>query len=203
MNEILPNRIGKFGLQLAEDKTRLIKFGRFAQQDSKPNKPETFDFLGFTHYCSTSKDGKFRVKRKTARKKFKTKIKEFNIWLKENRMLKLKDECDFDYTQPLKDIKLMDETRGLISMICLNYWCENEEQKNNFIKHLNENEIRHQEELRKKYNIDDIFYKKENSMRNEITGNIDTNILPVQAEKENILKKIWNCIMKIFHIKNK
>lgn len=91
MNEILPNRLGKFGLQLAEDKTRLIKFGRFAQQDSKPNKPETFDFLGFTHYCSTSKDGRFRVKRKTSRKKFKSKIKEFNIWLKENRKLKLKE----------------------------------------------------------------------------------------------------------------
>lgn len=91
MNEILPNRLGKFGLQLAEDKTRLIKFGRFAEQDSKPNKPETFDFLGFTHYCSTSRDGRFRVKRKTSRKKFKSKIKEFNIWLKENKKLKLKE----------------------------------------------------------------------------------------------------------------
>lgn len=74
-NEILPQRLGKFGLQLAEDKTRLIKFGRFAEEDSKPNKPETFDFLGFTHYCSTSKDGRFRVKRKTSRKKFKSKNK--------------------------------------------------------------------------------------------------------------------------------
>ena len=126
---------------------------------------------------------------------------KFIQFLKENALQNY--ECDFDYTKPLKDIKLMDETRGLISVICLNYWFENEEQKNNFIKHLNENEIRHQEELRKKYNIDDIFYKKENAMKNEITGNIDTNILPVQAEKENILKKIWNCIMKIFHIKNK
>ena len=38
-------------------------------------------------------------------------------------------------------------------MICLNYWCETEEQKNNFIKHLNENEIRYQEELKEKYNL--------------------------------------------------
>ena len=126
---------------------------------------------------------------------------KFIQFLKENALQNY--ECDFDYTKPLKDIKLMDESRGLISMICLNYWCENEEQKNNFIKHLNENEIRHQEELRKKYNIDDIFYKKENAMKNEITGNIDTNILPVQAEKENILKKVWNSIMRIIRVKNK
>ena len=90
-SEILPKRLKKFGLQLAEDKTRLIKFGRFAKQDSLPNKPDTFDFLGFTHYCSTSNDGKFRVKRKTSRKKFKSKIKEFNIWLKENKELKIKE----------------------------------------------------------------------------------------------------------------
>lgn len=121
---------------------------------------------------------------------------KFIQFLKENALQNY--ECDFDYTKPLKDIKLMDETRGLISMICLNCWCENEEQKNNFIKHLNENEIRHQEELRKKYNIDDIFYKKENAMKNEITGNIDTNILPVQSEKDNVFKKVWKFIMKIF-----
>lgn len=126
---------------------------------------------------------------------------KFIQFLKENALQNY--NCDFDYTKPLKDLKLMDETRGLISMICLNYWCEREEQKHDFIKHLNENEIRHQEELRKKYNIDDIFYKKEDVMKNEITGNIDTNILPVQVEKENIFKKVWNCIMRIFHIKNK
>lgn len=90
-SEILPQRLGKFGLQLAEDKTRLIKFGRFAEQNSKPNKPETFDFLGFTHYCSTSRGGRFRVKRKTARKKFNLKIKEFKMWLKENNRLKPKE----------------------------------------------------------------------------------------------------------------
>ena len=90
-NEILPQRLRKFGLELAEYKTRLIKFGRFAEQDIKSNKPKTFDFLGFTHYCSTSKDGRFRIKRKTSRKKFKSKVKEFNIWLKENKQLKPKE----------------------------------------------------------------------------------------------------------------
>ena len=42
-------------------------------------------------------------------------------------------ECKFDYTRPLKELNLKNETRGLIAMICLNYWCETEDQKNNFI----------------------------------------------------------------------
>jgi hypothetical protein len=54
-------------------------------------KPETFDFLGFTHYCSKSKTGKFRVKRKTAMKKLRLKLKEMNVWLRSNRHLRLKD----------------------------------------------------------------------------------------------------------------
>ena len=66
------------GLEFAEDKTRLIEFGRFASENCKKNgknKPETLDFLGFTHYCSKSQDGKgFCVKRKASKKKFKQKI---------------------------------------------------------------------------------------------------------------------------------
>ena len=72
-----------------------MNFGRFAEENSKRNgngKPETFDFLGFTHYCSKSnKTGKFRVKRKTARKKMKQKIKEFSTWAKENRNKKISE----------------------------------------------------------------------------------------------------------------
>ncbi len=48
-------------------------------------------FLGFTHYCSHNKNGKFRVKRKTARKKFKAKVKEYKMWIKQNRNIKVKD----------------------------------------------------------------------------------------------------------------
>lgn len=88
--ELLPNRLKKFNLELAEDKTRLIEFGKFAQENSKNGKPETFDFLGFTHYCSKAKDGRFRVKRKTSRKKKSMKIKEYKIWIKENRNKELK-----------------------------------------------------------------------------------------------------------------
>jgi hypothetical protein len=73
----------------------MVEFGRFAEQDRRgrgENKPETFDFLGFTHYCSKShKTGRFRVKRKTARKKYQMKLKEMNQWIKRNRHLRLRD----------------------------------------------------------------------------------------------------------------
>lgn len=63
-------------------------FGRFAEENSKKegkNRAETFDFLGFTHYCGKSRNGKFRVKRKTSKKKFRAKVKEFNQWIKAER----------------------------------------------------------------------------------------------------------------------
>ena len=62
-------RLAKFGLELHAEKTRLIEFGRFAARDRKrrgEGKPDTFTFLGFTHYCGTSrKSGVFMVWRKT------------------------------------------------------------------------------------------------------------------------------------------
>ena len=75
------------GLELAEEKTRIIYFGRCAMRNNKSNKPETFDFLGITHYCSTSSKGKFRVKRKTSRKKFNKKLIEFDDWCRNNRTM--------------------------------------------------------------------------------------------------------------------
>ncbi len=84
--EQLKQRLKRLGLEFAEDKTRLIEFGKYASKNCKINmKPETFDFLGFTHYCSNSKTGKFRIKRKTSKKKFKQKIQAFKTWIKENR----------------------------------------------------------------------------------------------------------------------
>lgn len=98
--ELLPNRLKSGGLELAEDKTRMIAFGRFAITNCKNGKSKTFDFLGFTHYCSTSKNGKFRVKRKTSSKRFRKKLSEFNVWCKENRNLKL-DEIMITFKKKL------------------------------------------------------------------------------------------------------
>jgi len=79
-------RLSEFGLTLHPKKTRLIEFGRYAQQnrDKKgKGKPETFDFLGFTHISSKNKNGKFFLRRKTIRKRFQKKYKEIKIELKE------------------------------------------------------------------------------------------------------------------------
>lgn len=87
----LVKRLGKFGLEVEPTKTRVVKFGRFAVQNAKAKgeRPETFDFLGFTHYCGTRRDGTgFRMKRKTARKKFTAKVKAFKEWLKKARPMK-------------------------------------------------------------------------------------------------------------------
>jgi retron-type reverse transcriptase len=90
----LGERLGKFGLEVEPTKTRVMEFGRFAVQHAKRRKakPETFDFLGLTHYCGTTRDGKgFRMKRVTARKKFTAKLKAFKEWLKKARTSKTKD----------------------------------------------------------------------------------------------------------------
>jgi len=87
-------RFALFGLELEMEKTRLIEFGRFAEENRKAHrqrKPETFDFLGFTHYCSKSRQGKFRVKRRTTRKKLNMKLIALNKWIKANRHSPLKE----------------------------------------------------------------------------------------------------------------
>lgn len=86
---LLEERLEKFGLELAKDKSKIIKFGRYAEADVKKDnksKPKTFDFLGFTHYCSRSKDGKrFRVKRLTSKKKRSLSCKKIKEWIILNR----------------------------------------------------------------------------------------------------------------------
>lgn len=81
----LRERLAKFGLELHPEKTRLIRFGRFAAQNRKEQgarKPETFNFLGFTHICGTTRSGKFTVLRQTMRKKWQAKLKEIYIELR-------------------------------------------------------------------------------------------------------------------------
>ena len=81
----LRERLGKFNLELHDDKTRLIEFGRFAAQNRKRNgkgKPETFDFLGFTHVCGRTRKGKFIVHRHTVRKRMRAKLLELKSELR-------------------------------------------------------------------------------------------------------------------------
>lgn len=89
--ELLKRRMNNFGLELEESKSRLIEFGRFAQErcQKRGEKPGTFTFLGFTHYCSKSRNGKFRVRRKTSKKKFAKKCKEVHRLIADMRTLPL------------------------------------------------------------------------------------------------------------------
>ena len=84
----LRGRLAKFGLELHPDKTRLIEFGRRAARDRAVRglgKPETFDFLGFTHICAKSRSGRFWVKRITISKRMRAKLREVYDQLKRRR----------------------------------------------------------------------------------------------------------------------
>jgi group II intron reverse transcriptase/maturase len=81
----LRRRFERFGLQLHPDKTRLIEFGRYAAErraERGLGKPETFDFLGFTHYCGTTRKGTFTIKRKSVAKRMRAKLQEIKQQLR-------------------------------------------------------------------------------------------------------------------------
>ena len=83
----LRERFAKFSLELHPTKTRLIEFGRFAAASRRrrgQGKPETFQFLGFTHICSTTRTGKFVVLRQTMRTRLQAKLTEVKQWLREH-----------------------------------------------------------------------------------------------------------------------
>jgi group II intron reverse transcriptase/maturase len=77
-------RLAKFGLEIAEDKSKVIRFGRFAKQNSADGKTETFDFLGFTHINGKTRTGKYRVVHRTSRKKLSAKKLAVKEWLRTN-----------------------------------------------------------------------------------------------------------------------
>jgi len=87
MEQALRERFTQFELELHPEKTRVIRFGRYERENAKRQnrRAHTFDFLGFTHFCGTSRRGKFIVGRRTSRKKFRKKCKELNAWLKRVR----------------------------------------------------------------------------------------------------------------------
>jgi len=90
----LRDRLAKFGLELAAEKTRLIRFGRFAAQQRTQRglgKPETFDFLGFTHFCGKTRSGRFALRRITITKRMRAKLHQ------------VKDELVFRRYQPIPE----------------------------------------------------------------------------------------------------
>lgn len=83
----LEERLAQFGLALHGEKTRLIEFGRFASEDchKRGETPQTFDFLGFTHCCSVTRQGRFTVRRLTVKKRMRATLKAIRETLMRRR----------------------------------------------------------------------------------------------------------------------
>jgi len=90
----IQERFRKYDLQLHPEKTGVKSFGRYERESAQrqQRKANTFDFLGFTHYCTTSRQGRFKVARRTSAKKFRKSCQAMNQWLKAIRnAMPLKD----------------------------------------------------------------------------------------------------------------
>jgi group II intron reverse transcriptase/maturase len=90
----LEDRLEGFGLEVAKEKTHCIEFGRFAREraNKRGEKPKEFTFLGFTHYCGKTRNGHFKVKRRTSRKKLGQSLREFTDWAEKSRRVLKKGE---------------------------------------------------------------------------------------------------------------
>jgi len=91
----LRERLAEFAVELAEEKTRLIEFGRYAAERRASRgqpKPETFEFLGFTHMCAKTRAGRFKLKRVTSKKKLRAKLREIKIELRRRMHLPIPEQ---------------------------------------------------------------------------------------------------------------
>lgn len=92
--EALRERFARFGLELHPEKTRLIEFGRFAAERRArrgEGKPETFDFLGFTHICGKTRKGTFTIHRKSIGKRMRAKLHAIKVQLKRRMHAEMSD----------------------------------------------------------------------------------------------------------------
>lgn len=115
--------------------------------------------------------------------------KKLILFLNENASKEYK--CDFDYNKPLKELNLLDETRGIIGMICYNYWCVTENQKEQYIKKLSKNEQQYQKIIHEIYNPNNLFKSK--------VTKVETAEIPIAIVeyKESIFTKIKNWFKRI------
>jgi RNA-directed DNA polymerase len=93
--EVLKKRFAKFSLELQPEKTRLIEFGRYAEERAKQfrnERPKTFDFLGFTYICGKTLKGKFTVTLQTSAKRFRRSVLHLNLWCMQYRHRSLEDQ---------------------------------------------------------------------------------------------------------------
>ena len=83
--EALKKRLNKFGLEVAEEKSKIIHFGKRAK-----NNKESFEFLGIRHINGKNRKGNYKLVHKTSKKKMKEKKKKVKTWIKENRQKPIK-----------------------------------------------------------------------------------------------------------------
>lgn len=103
-----------------------------------------------------------------------------------------------DYSKPINEMNIKIETMGILGTICRNWWW-NQEEKQEYARLVKEKEIRHQEELREKYNPDDIFKKrKQQEIETESTEEISSTSNQMIEYKENIFSKILSFIKGLF-----
>jgi group II intron reverse transcriptase/maturase len=97
VQKVLSKRLGKYGLTLHPEKTRLIEFGRTALQKwerRKGKKPDTFDFLGFTHVCARSRKGKFTIHVRTMKTRLQRRMTEVSRWCRKHRHDPVGEQCE-------------------------------------------------------------------------------------------------------------
>lgn len=91
--KVLPKRFAKYNLTLHPEKTRMLSFRK--PEDGDTIKPDTVDFLGFTHYWGKSRKGHYIIKHKTAKDRMARTVSNFNMWLKKNRHRKVAEQHAF------------------------------------------------------------------------------------------------------------
>ena len=105
--------------------------------------------------------------------------------------------CNFDYNKPLKELDILDEARGIIGMICYNYWCVTEQQKEQYLKKLSMNEQQYQEILHEKYNPDNIFKNKQKHTEN---NQMQATAI-VEYKNDSLFKKVKKFLLSILNIR--
>ena len=87
VKKMVESRFKEYGLELNDEKTKVMSFGRYEKENAgkQKRKANTFDFLGITHYCDVSRSGRFKVGRQTSRKRFARSCGAMNRWLRQIR----------------------------------------------------------------------------------------------------------------------
>jgi len=138
--DLLVQRLGAFSLELALEKSKLLRFGRFAERDSArlgEGRPGVFDFLGFTHYCGQSRANRIKLKRRTSKKKLKAKLQDMKDWLRRRLTVPLREVWPlvnakltghFQYYNVNDNWQSLEKYRRLVSHVCFR-WLRRRSQK--------------------------------------------------------------------------